>query len=347
MDPTTRFLNACRRLPVDRPPVWIMRQAGRYMASYQAVRKQHTFLEVCRSPDLACEVAMMPIDQLDVDAAILFSDIMVPLEPMGIGIDFNPGPILDPPVRTRKQVDALRVDGAADEVDYVYAAVRKIKDTLAGRVPLLGFAGSPFTLATYAIEGGTSRHHHELKRMVYDEPATLEALLSKIAQVITPYLRKQIEAGCDAVQLFDTWGGILNLAQWRRFSLPFAKAVMDGLADTGVPIIFYIQNGTHLWPALRELPCEVLSVDWRQSLRQVKRETEGRYAIQGNLDPGVLRASSEVIQRQVAEMIASFGPDPGLIVNLGHGITPDVTVEAAKALVDAVKEVGPRFGHGQ
>jgi uroporphyrinogen decarboxylase len=314
-----------------------MRQAGRYMATYQAVRKKHTFLEVCRNPELACEVAMMPIDQLGVDAAILFSDIMVPLEPMGIGIDFNPGPILSPPVRSRSQIDQLRTHGAADDVSYVYDAVQAKKVALNGRAPLLGFAGSPFTLATYAVEGGTSRHHHEVKQMAYNEPAALESLLEKITIVISEYLRHQVDAGADAIQLFDTWGGIFNISEWRRFSLPYAKRLIESLSDTGVPVIFYIQNGAHLWEALRELPCEVLSVDWRQQLGQIKELAGGQFAIQGNLDPGILRARPDVITKRVHDAMRQYGSDPGLILNLGHGITPDVTVDAALAFVKAAQ----------
>ena len=344
MDPTQRFINACRRQPVDRPPVWIMRQAGRYMPSYQAVRAKHSFLEVCHNPELACQVTMMPIDQIDVDAAILFSDIMIPLEPMGIDVDFNPGPVLSPPVRSEDDVKRLVVDGVADACGHVYEAVERIKAKLAGRVPLLGFSGAPFTLATYMVEGATSRHHHEIKEMMYRHPEVLESLLGKIASVVSGYLRRQIEAGCDAIQLFDTWGGLLGLENWKRFSMPFAARVMEDLKDTGAPIIFYIQNGGHLWPALNQLPCDVLSVDWRQSLGQAKTLSGGRFALQGNLDPGLLRAPADVIRKHVRTALESYGPEPGLIVNLGHGITPDATPEAAKAFVQAVKEIGPEFG---
>ena len=256
MDPTQRLLRACRREPVDRAPVWLMRQAGRFMASYQAVRKRVSFMELCRTPELACEVTMMPIDQLGVDSAILFSDILVPLEPMGVEVSFPAGPRVAPPVRTVADIDALRWDGVAEEVGYVYEAVRLIKSELNGRVPLLGFAGSPWTLASYLVEGGSSRNLHELKSLMYNEPEALERLLEKLSAVITDYLRRQIAAGADAVQIFDSWGGALAEPEWRRFSGRYTAMVMRDLADTGVPLIHYVNGGSHLLEATAELPCE-------------------------------------------------------------------------------------------
>jgi uroporphyrinogen decarboxylase len=344
MDATQRFLNACRRQPVDRPPVWIMRQAGRYMPSYRKVREKVSFLELCRTPELACEVTLQPIDQLGVDAAILFSDILVPLEPMGLDVDFTPGPVIANPVRTHADVESLRVDGAAEEIGYVYEAVRQIKRALGGRVPLLGFAGAPFTLASYAIEGGTSRNHHEIKRLMYAEPETLDRVLTKITDVIIDYLRRQISAGVDAVQLFDTWGGILTNAQWQRFSRRYTARILEALKDTGVPTIHYIKDGAHLLADLGALPCDVLSVDWRMPLGQVREATGGRHALQGNIDPAVLTAGPEVIAAAVRANFESYGNEPGHIVNLGHGITPDVTVEAAKTLVAEVQEQGLAYG---
>lgn len=346
MDAITRFDNACRRKPVDRPPVWLMRQAGRYMASYQAVRKRVSFMELCRTPELACEVTMMPIDQLDVDAAILFSDILVPLEPMGLDVRIGPrGPEVTPPVRTRADIAKLRGEAAvADELEYVYEAVRLILKSLDGRVPLLGFAGAPLTLATYVIEGASSKNHHELKRFLYEEPDQLEALLDKLTTVVTAYVGHQVDAGVHAIQLFDTWGGILRGEDWWRFSGQYTARIMESLAGRGIPIIHYLQGGSHLWDDMTKLPCDVLSVDWRQSLGTVRSLVGDRYAIQGNLDPGILRAPESVIRDGVSEMLKSYGEGPGLVVNLGHGITPDVTVSAAKAMVDAVKEFGPRYG---
>lgn len=345
MDPTERFLRACRRQPVDRPPIWIMRQAGRYMPSYQAIRDKVSFMELCRSPELCTEVTLMPIDQIGVDAAILFSDILIPLEGMGLDVSFDDrGPRVSPPLRTAAEVDGLRVDGADEEVAYVYEAVRQIKAALNGRVPLLGFAGAPLTLATYAIEGGSSRNHHDLRKLIYQAPEVLERLLDKLATVVTRYLRHQIEAGVDAVQIFDTWGGTLSLADWRRFSLPYTARIMEGIRDTGVPIVHYALGSAHLTEGLAELPCDVLSVDWREPLSKIREQTGGRFALQGNVEPGVLTCGDERIHAAAKACLDDYGDGPGHIFNLGHGITPDVSVAAAKALVDAAKELGARRG---
>ena len=345
MDATERFLRACRRQPVDRPPVWLMRQAGRYQASYQAVRRRASFMELCRTPALASQVTVAAVDELGVDAAIVFSDILVPFEPMGLQVGFDDrGPHVGPPIRDLAAVERLRTSGVADELGYVYDAVRLIKTTLGGRVPLLGFSGAPFTLASYAVEGGSSRNHHELKRLMYAEPETLERLLDRLATVVSAHLRCQIEAGCDAVQLFDTWGGLLTEAQWRRFSLPYTARVLSELSDLDAPTIHFALDAAHLLDALAELPCQVLSVDWRQPLDLVAARVGDRFALQGNIDPAVLRAPRPVIERAVAETLEAWGSRPGLIVNLGHGITPDVTVEAARALVDAAKTLGFALG---
>ena len=341
MDATERFLKVCRREPVDRPPVWLMRQAGRYMSTYQAVRKRVSFMDLCRSPELCTEVTMMPIDQLGVDAAILFSDILVPLEPMGAKVYFDwKGPHVEPPVRTVADIDRMRSSGVADDVGFVYEAVRQIKAALGGRVPLLGFSGAPWTLATYLVEGGTSKNHHNLRELMYAEPEALERLLDKLTTVIIDYLRNQIAAGADAVQLFDTWGGALTEAQWRRFSGRYSQRVFEALADTGVPRIHFVQGGAHLLAATAEFSCEVLSVDWRQPLSQILEITGGRYALQGNMDPGVLRAPAPVIAQEVRAVMDSYGTGPGHIMNLGHGITPDVTVDAARAMVDTTQSYG-------
>ncbi|TNF28383.1 MAG: uroporphyrinogen decarboxylase [Deltaproteobacteria bacterium] len=343
MDPTERFLAACRRQPVDRPPIWIMRQAGRYMPSYQEVRSKVSFMELCRSPELCTEVTLMPIDQLGVDAAILFSDILVPLEGMGLEVSFDDrGPRVAPALRSAAEVAALRVDGADEEVAYVYEAVRQIKAALAGRVPLLGFAGAPLTLAIYAIEGGSSRNRHAVRKMVYEAPEVLEQLLDKLTTVVIRYLRHQVEAGVDAVQIFDTWGGTMSLAEWRRFSLPYTARIMESLKDTGVPLVHYALGSAHLTEGLAELPCDVLSVDWREPLSLIREKTGGRFALQGNVEPGVLTCGDEHIYAAAKACLDDYGDAPGHIFNLGHGITPDVEVAAAKALVDAAKELGAR-----
>lgn len=345
MDATTRFLNACRRQPVDRPPIWLMRQAGRFMASYQAVRKRVSFMELCRSPELVCEVTLMPIDQLGVDAAIIFSDILVPLEPMGARVYFDgKGPHVEPAVRDVAGIDRLRVDGVADDVGFVYEAISVTRKALGDRVPLLGFSGAPWTLASYLIEGGTSRHHHELKRLMYGEPEAMHRLLGKLSEVVIAYLRRQIAAGVQVVQVFDTWGGLLDAERWNTWSRPYTQRVFEGLAETGVPLVHYVNGGSHLIEATDGLACDVLSVDWRVPLGEVRARTGGRYALQGNVDSAIMRAPFDVIRSEVRACLESYGNVPGHILNFGHGITPDATVDAARAMVDAAKEFGPAYG---
>ena len=344
---------ACRREPVDRPPVWIMRQAGRYMASYQALRQRAPFMEICRRPELALEATLMPVEQLGVDAAILFSDILVPLEPMGLAVHFGEaGPEVER-VRSAEAVAALRTD-VVDELAFVFEAVRQIKAALQARspeapLPLLGFSGAPLTLATYAVEGGTTRNKHALRKLIWDAPEVLHALLRKLTEVVTPYCIAQIDAGADAIQLFDTWGGSLTEAEWRVFSMPYTNEVFQRVraARPGVPLIHYALEAAHLVPALGELSCDVLSVDWREPLSVVRAKTGGRYAHQGNVDPGVMVASDAAIRRAVAMCLDDFGAVPGHIVNLGHGITPDASVAAAQAFVAAAQEHGARLWGGR
>jgi uroporphyrinogen decarboxylase len=346
MHPIARFAAACRSEPVDRPPVWLMRQAGRYMASYQAVRSRYSFMDLCRTPEVACEVTMQPINELGVDAAILFSDILVPLEPMGVSVGFEKGPVVEPAVRSVAAIDALRSEGVADEVPYVYEAVRMIRRELGGRLPLLGFAGSPWTLASYLIEGGSSRNLHELKHLMYAEPAALGRLLDKLTDVVIAYLGHQIEAGVDAVQVFDSWGGVLDATTWRATSGRTLKRIVDALAPTGVPVLLYVHAGPHLLDALAELGATGLSVDWRLPLSEVRRRVGPKVALQGNVDPAILRAPVPVIRQAVADCLASHGRGPGHIMNLGHGITPDATVAAARAFVEAAQELGVGYGGG-
>ena len=347
MDALTRFIEACYRRPVDRPPVWLMRQAGRYMDSYQAVRARVSFMELCRSPDLVCEVTLMPIEQLGVDAAIIFSDILVPLEPMGTKVHFDgKGPHVEPAVRSVADIDRLRgaAEGVAEDVSFVYDAIATTRRALDPAIPLLGFSGAPWTLASYLVEGGTSRHHHELKRLIYSEPAALERLLDKLTGVVIAYLRRQVEAGAQALQVFDTWGGLLDAERWQRWSRPYTQRVFQGLADLDVPLVHYVNGGAHLIEAMDGLACDVLSMDWRVPLGEVRARTGSRYALQGNIDSAVMRAPLPGIEREVIRCLDAYGPGPGHIVNFGHGITPDAAVEAARALVEAAEALGAAYG---
>jgi len=346
-DPMTardRFLAACRRDPVDRPPVWIMRQAGRYMSSYRALRERAHFLEICRRPELSLEATMMAVDQLEVDAAILFSDILIPLAPMGLSVDFDEG---GPKVSTVRDMAAIAKLSTSikGELGYVADAVSLIRKTLDSRpdpLPLLGFSGSPFTLATYAIEGGTTKNKHALRRMVWDHPDALHALLDKMATVVGPYCSMQVEAGVHAIQLFDTWGGLLTEDEWRRYSLPYTQRVIKHLrqAHPHLPIIHYALDATHLMPGLADLECDVLSVDHKEPLSLVREKTGRYFALQGNVEPGVMTASTTAIARAVENCLDDYGAHPGHIVNLGHGITPDARVEAAQTFVRVAKEHG-------
>ena len=355
MRPTERFLAACRRQPVDRPPVWIMRQAGRYMASYRALRERASFMEICRRPELSLEATMMPVEQLGIDAAIVFSDILVPLEPMGLAVTFDEGGPRVSPVTSAAAIAALRTD-VADDLGFVYEAIALIKRALAEQapaaptsgsafasaLPLLGFAGSPFTLATYAVEGGTTRNKHALRRLIWDAPEALHALLGKLAEVVAAYGIRQIDAGADAIQLFDTWGGLLTEAEWRVFSLPYTSRVLATLraARPETPLIHYALEAAHLVEAMGELPCDVLSVDWREPLSRARSRTGGRFALQGNVEPGVMTCSHAAIGKAVRACMDDYGRVPGHIVNLGHGITPDATVGAAQVFVEEAKAHG-------
>ncbi len=339
-----RFLAACRREVVDRPPIWIMRQAGRYMSSYRALRERAHFLEICRRPELSLEATMMAVDQLGIDAAILFSDILVPLTPMGLEVAFDEGGPRLPPVRDRAGIDRLATD-VTGELGYVADAVALIRKTLDQRpdpLPLLGFSGSPFTLATYAIEGGTTKNKHALRKMIWDHPDALHALLDKMATVVLPYCRMQLDAGADAVQLFDTWGGLLTESEWREFSMPYTQRVMSGLraSHPHVPIVHYALEAAHLTNVFAELPCDVLSVDHKEPLSLIRDKTGGRYALQGNVEPGVMTCSTTAIAKAVEACVRGYGRTPGHIVNLGHGITPDASVAGARAFVEVAKATG-------
>lgn len=342
MEPIERFLKACRREPVDRPPVWLMRQAGRYMASYQEVRKRVSFMELCRSPELVSEVSRMPLEQLGVDACIVFSDILVPLEALGRRFALEQGgPSIDPPVRSADELDEASIEAVPDRIGFVYDGIRRLRRDLDDATPLLGFVGSPWTLASYLVEGGSSRHHHTLKRWSYVDPDGLERLLERLSRVTAAHMRAQIEAGCDAIQLFDTWGGLLDADRWRRFSGRYSARALEHVADTGVPRIHYLLGGAHLLEEMAELPCEVLSVDWRVPLGEVRRRVGDRHALQGNLDPAALCTPGEVVVEETRRMLEEYGDQPGLVANLGHGVTPDASVDSARAFVDAVKRFGP------
>ncbi|MFZ5625921.1 MAG: uroporphyrinogen decarboxylase [Bacillota bacterium] len=332
------FLKACRREPVDYTPVWLMRQAGRYMAEYMEIRSKYSFLEMCKIPEIAAEVTLQPVNKLGVDAAILFADILLPLEGMGIQLEFakNEGPVIHNPVRTRADVDAIRVIEAEEATPYVMEAIRILRRELADKVPLIGFSGAPFTLASYIIEGGGSKNYIECKKMMWQAPEVWHALMDKIAEVILRYLKAQIAAGAQAVQLFDSWVGALSPEDYRQYVLPYSKKVLDGLKDSGVPVIHFANNASSMLELVKEAGGDVIGLDWRINIDDAIRRLGDDVAVQGNLDPMMLFAPPRVIEERVKDILARVGNRPGHIFNLGHGIHKDTPVEHVIALVEAV-----------
>jgi uroporphyrinogen decarboxylase len=332
------LLRALRREPVERAPIWIMRQAGRYLPEYRAVREKVGFSELCKTPDLATEVTLQPIDRLGVDAAILFSDIMIPAEPMGFKVDFAPGPVVDHPVRTRADVERIRNADPEETVPFVFETIRNLRRELEGRVPLIGFAASPFTLAVYLVEGKGSKSFDRIKGLMYSEPETLHALLEKIAETTERYLLAQIAAGAQAVQLFDTWAGLLGPDSYREFGLRYAQRVLRRVEGSGVPRIYFALNNAHILDEVGECGADAIGLDWRVRVDEASRRLGERYAVQGNLDPCVLMASPETIKQRATEILRQGDTAPGHVFNLGHGILPPTPVEHAQALVEAVRE---------
>jgi uroporphyrinogen decarboxylase len=344
------LLRALLREPVDVTPMWIMRQAGRYLPEYRATReKAGDFRTLCATPELACEVTLQPLRRYPLDAAILFSDILTVPDAMGLGLYFTEGegPHFERPVRSKHDIDALAVPDPENELRYVVDAVRLIRRELDGAVPLIGFAGSPWTLATYMVEGGSSKEFAHIKRMLFDEPAWLHQLLDVLARAVTVYLNAQIAAGAQAVMVFDTWGGVLTPRDYREFSLRYMQRITEGLTRESegrrVPVILFTKNGGQWLEALADTGCDALGVDWTTDLRDARARVGGRVALQGNMDPAVLYASSARIRAEVATVLESFGAGSGHVFNLGHGIHPHVDPERVAVLVEAVHELSRRY----
>jgi uroporphyrinogen decarboxylase len=338
-----RFLKACRREPVDCTPVWFMRQAGRYMAEYRALRAKHSILELCKTPELAAQVTLQPIDRFPLDAAIIFADILLPLEPMGLHLEFaaGEGPVIHNPIRDQAAVDRLNViDGG--ELDYVAEAIRQARRGLNGRVPLIGFAGAPFTLASYAIEGGSSRNYLLTKQLMYCEPKAWHQLMDKFARVITGYLRRQIKAGAQAIQLFDSWVGCLSVGDYVEYVMPHVQLIFEGLKREGVPMIHFGTGTSAMLPQMREAGGNVIGVDWRIHLDEAWATVGHDVAVQGNLDPLTLFAPLHEIERRVEDILRRAGGRPGHIFNLGHGILPTTPIEHVAATIDMVHKLSQR-----
>lgn len=345
-----RFLRALLREPVDVTPVWMMRQAGRYLPEYRATRAQAgDFLSLCKNRELACEVTLQPLERYDLDAAILFSDILTIPDAMGLGLYFEQGegPRFKKIIRTEKDVAELPIPDAATDLDYVMAAVKEIRGALSGRVPLIGFSGSPWTLATYMVEGGSSKDFRHIKQMMYATPEVMHALLDKLAQSVTTYLNEQIRSGAQAVQIFDTWGGVLSGPMYQEFSLKYMKQIVDGLIreheGRRVPVILFTKNGGQWLEVMAEAGADALGLDWTTNIDDARRRVGDRIALQGNMDPSVLYAPVDRIRAEVADILQRFGSGNGHVFNLGHGIHQFVDPESAKVFVDAVHELSAQY----
>jgi uroporphyrinogen decarboxylase len=335
---TDRFLRACRRKPVDCTPVWFMRQAGRYMAEYRALRERYSLLTLCKTPELAAQVTLQPLQQLPVDAAIIFTDLLIPLEAMGVRLVFAPneGPVIDNPIRGASDVEALRpVDPQAD-LGFTLEAIRIVCRELDGKLPLIGFAGAPFTLASYLIEGGGSRHYVQTKRLMYHQPDVWHRLLDKLARLAATFLQAQIDAGAQAVQLFDSWVGCLAPDDYHTYVLPHTKRIIDALRGANVPVIHFAADTAMLLEAMRDAGGDVIGVDWRIPLDDAWRRLGDEVGIQGNLDPVALFAPVPEIARRVEDILQRAGNRLGHIFNLGHGILPETPVEHVRAVAEMV-----------
>jgi uroporphyrinogen decarboxylase len=347
-----RFLRALLRQPVDVTPVWMMRQAGRYLPEYRATRERAgNFMGLCTNPELACEVTLQPLDRYALDAAILFSDILTIPDAMGLGLHFTAGegPCFERPVRTAADIDALGVPDPEQELRYVIDAVRLIRRELHGRVPLIGFSGSPWTLATYMVEGGSSKNFALVKGLMFDQPALMHRLLDKLAQSVTTYLNAQIRAGAQAVMLFDTWGGALTTRDYHSFSLDYMRRIVAGLVRENegrrVPVILFTKGGAGWLEAMADSGADALGVDWTIDLSEARRRVGGRVALQGNMDPCILYTSPERIRAEVQTVLDSYGLGEGHVFNLGHGIHPGIDPEHVRVFIDAVHELSAPF-HG-
>jgi uroporphyrinogen decarboxylase len=337
--PESRFVKACRTQPVDRTPVWFMRQAGRYMPEYRAVRKQYSLIEICKQPEIAAEVTITAAEILGVDAAIIFADLLLPLEVMGLPFHFSAGegPVIEQPIRSDEDVTRLRTDRAAD-LGYVAEAVCLVSRHFGNRLPVIGFCGAPFTLASYMIEGGGSRNYVHTKKMMYSSPKSWDELLRKLIAVTSEYAAEQVRAGADAIQIFDSWVGCLSVEDYRRYVLPRTTELVKKLQTTGAPVIYFGTDTSTLLPSMQETGAEVIGLDWRIPLDEGWARLGNKKAVQGNLDPVLLFAAWPELKSRAEDILRRAAGRPGHIFNLGHGILPETPVENVKALTQFVQE---------
>lgn len=345
----SRFVRACLRQQVDRTPVWFLRQAGRYMPEYMAVRRQHSLLDICRTPDVAAEVTITAAEQLDVDAAIIFADLLLPFTPMGLDFEFvnGEGPVVHQPIRTREQIEALRTD-RAEELIYVAKAIEKVRSHFAApradgdRLGIIGFIGAPFTLASYMIEGGSSRNYVEMKRLMYGDPSSWSLLMEKLNTVLAEYAAQQVQAGADVIQIFDSWAGALAVNDYRDFVLPHTRDLVQRVKALGVPVIYFGVDTASLLGTMSETGCDVLGLDWRIPLDEGWKLAGESCGVQGNLDPIALFAPQDLLKQRVKDVLDKAANRPGHIFNLGHGIVPGTPVDNVIAVSKWVKELSAR-----
>jgi uroporphyrinogen decarboxylase len=335
----SRFIRACLRKPVDRTPVWFLRQAGRYMQEYREVRKHHTLVEICKKPELAAEVTITAAEKLGVDAAIIFADLLLPLEPMGLDFEFQAGegPVVHHPLRTAEDVRALRTD-RTDALSYVARAIEKVAAHFGDRLGMIGFCGAPYTLASYMIEGGGSRNYIETKKLMYGNRAAWSSLLDKLVVVLIEYCRLQVQAGADVIQIFDSWVGSLSLSDYRAYAFEASKRLVRAVQEMGVPVIYFGVETAGLLEQMAQTGADVIGLDWRQPLDEGWRAVGHGHAVQGNLDPITLFAPPDVLEQRVKEILRAANGRSGHIFNLGHGIVPGTPVENVQAVVRMVRE---------
>ncbi|HYP14842.1 MAG TPA: uroporphyrinogen decarboxylase [Bryobacteraceae bacterium] len=338
----SRFLDACRRRPTDVRPVWFMRQAGRYLKPYRDIRAKHSILEICKRPDLATAVTLQPVEILDVDAAIIFADLLLPVEPMGLKLQFvaGEGPLIDNPVRTSADVDSLSISNT-DDLGYVGEAIQQTQKALAGRVPIIGFVGAPFTLASYMIEGGASRTFLQTKQMMYRDETLWRRLMGKLVDVLGSFALLQVSQGARAIQVFDSWVGALGPDDYVRFVAPYSRALIERIRQVGVPVIHFGTGAAGFFRELHAAGGDVMGVDWRINIDQAWMDISYRSAVQGNLDPVALFSPLGELRNRVQELLKRTGTRPGHIFNLGHGILPETPVDNVKAVVQIVREFKP------
>ncbi|NOY23488.1 MAG: uroporphyrinogen decarboxylase [Acidobacteria bacterium] len=335
------LLNALRGKQPEVPPVWIMRQAGRFLPEYRAIRAENSFLDMCKTPELATEVTLLPVEKFDMDGAILFSDILIFSEAMGMNLEFieGRGPVFHNPVRTREDVEALKTEGVAEEVGFVYETLGRLSKYLPESKTLIGFAGAPFTLACYMVEGSASRNYTYLKAMMYNDERSFKLLMEKLTTVLEGYLSSQIRAGAEAIQLFDTFGGVLSCFDYERYVFPYVKRIFNTLKGQfpGIPLIYFAKNGFGFFPLLQELKADCLGVDWSVSLTDAAARSGNRFILQGNMDPVVLFGGSDVIEREAKRVIEEGRKIKGHVFNLGHGILPETPVDSVRTLIEVIR----------